>query len=78
MTYADPAFARTIGLRVLQGRFIDATDTKASEPVVVVNKALARLYWPGRGPVGDCIRIGARSQPCRRIVARDERPLGSD
>ncbi|HEV8216526.1 MAG TPA: ABC transporter permease [Gemmatimonadaceae bacterium] len=68
MSYVDSAFARTVGVRIVAGRFISAIDTKATEPVIVVNEAFARLYWPGRDPIGDCIRVGTRRQPCRRIV----------
>ena len=48
----DSAYFATLGLPILQGRGIDERDRDNSELVVVVNQAFARLFWPGRNPVG--------------------------
>jgi putative ABC transport system permease protein len=66
--YADTSFAGTVGLRLLAGRLFSPADTKTSEPVAMINKAMANEYWPNRDPVGDCIRLGPPSFPCKRIV----------
>jgi predicted permease len=66
--FVDTAFATATGVRLLNGRFFDATDARGSEPVAVINQALANQYWPQRNPIGDCFRVYSASQPCRRIV----------
>ncbi|MGE3618123.1 MAG: protein kinase, partial [Gemmatimonadales bacterium] len=64
-----PDYQRTMRLQLLAGRWITAADAAGSAPVVVVNQALARLYWPAAASViGRCLRIGAGSPPCREIV----------
>jgi len=37
---------RVFGFRMLQGRFFNSQDTATSQPVVVVNRAFAKSYWP--------------------------------
>ncbi len=67
----DSAYFATLGLPILQGRGIDERDRDNSELVVVVNQAFARLFWPGRNPVGRRINrlesSDARS-PWRTVV----------
>lgn len=50
-TPVTPTYFETLGIPLLQGRtFRDAAEEP--EPVVVVNQALARLFWPGEDPLG--------------------------
>jgi putative ABC transport system permease protein len=55
----DAAYFQTMGLAILRGRGTLATDRASSPRVAVVNQAFARLYWPGRDPVGRRIKPGA-------------------
>lgn len=48
------------------GRDIAPTDTRTSEPVVVINETMARTLWPGQDPIGKVI-LGACA-PERRVV----------
>jgi len=73
--YGTPAFdavtadyLTTMGLRLRRGRWISETDRAGTAPVMVVNEALARLYWPGAEALGRCIRVGEDSLPCREII----------
>lgn len=43
---SGPELQQVLGLRMVQGRFFNATDTPTSQPVMVVNRAFARLYAP--------------------------------
>ncbi len=62
-------FFQAMGMRLASGRFIDATDTRTSMPVVMINQALAREYFPGEDPLGKRLRIfGGDNQPWRTIV----------
>ncbi|MGE3526154.1 MAG: ABC transporter permease, partial [Gemmatimonadales bacterium] len=63
-----PEYLQTMGLRLLSGRWISDQDTRGSAPVLVINRSLADLYWPGEHPVGACLRVGADSLPCRTVV----------
>ncbi|HEX8362998.1 MAG TPA: ADOP family duplicated permease [Longimicrobium sp.] len=54
---ATPEYFRTMGIRIRSGRGLLATDqdSSAAEGAVVINKALADKYFPGRDPVGEMI-----------------------
>ncbi|MBX6365137.1 MAG: ABC transporter permease, partial [Gemmatimonadetes bacterium] len=55
----SPAYFRTMGIRILSGRgFVagDAVIPDSLETPVVINRALARKYFPGQDPLGR--RIG--------------------
>jgi predicted permease len=43
---AGPELQEVLGFRMYQGRFFNEQDTPDSQPVVVVNRAFARLYAP--------------------------------
>jgi predicted permease len=57
---ATPDYFSTIGQPVLAGRaFMPADRGLASDnPVVIINKTMARHYWPGEDPVGKRVRGG--------------------
>jgi predicted permease len=61
-------FFRTIGTRLVVGRPFTDDDRAGTAPVVIVNQTAARLWWPGQGAVGKCIKIGADSMPCAQVV----------
>jgi putative ABC transport system permease protein len=58
-----PSYFATMGIPVLRGRAITASDRERSEPVVVVSDALARRAWPGMNPIGKRIKFGAVDAP---------------
>ncbi len=67
-----PGYFETAGTRLLRGRSIHATDTSGTEPVAVVNDAMARLLADDGNALGVCVSIidpmvrGRR--PCVRVV----------
>jgi putative ABC transport system permease protein len=50
-------FFETMGMRLVAGRFLRASDNADSLPVVVINEALARRFYPGEDPIGKRIRV---------------------
>jgi hypothetical protein len=65
---ATPEYLRTFGVQMRRGRWIDASDGPNAPPVLVINESLERVFWPAGGAVGQCMRVGADSMPCRTIV----------
>lgn len=64
-----PDYLSTLGLTMRAGRWLQDTDRAGTTPVVVINDALAELYWAGENPIGRCMRIGdAEGSPCREVV----------
>ena len=63
-----PEYLEVMRIPLRAGRFISAGDQPGSAPVMVINEALARAYWPGQDPIGQCAMIGDESIVCRQIV----------
>jgi predicted permease len=58
---------------LLRGRVYSETDTHNSTPVVIINQAMAKKYWPKGDPLGQVITIGKGlgpqfDDPPRQIV----------
>jgi putative ABC transport system permease protein len=60
-------YFRALGLTILRGRAIDASDSVGGPPVVVVSEALARRCWSGN-PIGRRVRLGNASAPWSTVV----------
>lgn len=69
---ASPAYFRTMGTRLLAGRGITAADRHGAPPVMVVTESMARRLWPGHTAIGQCVRVGADTEPCRTVVGITE------
>jgi hypothetical protein len=64
----SPDFFRTVGTRILTGRGITVEDRRGAPPVIVVSETMAHRLWPGRSALGQCVRVGADTAPCRTVV----------
>jgi predicted permease len=54
----SPDYARAMGVPLVAGReFYGADDAKAA-PVVMVNRTIARRFWPNQDPIGKLVWIG--------------------
>ena len=63
------SYFATIGTRVVRGRaFAEADDRVSGEQIAIVSADMAKALWPDVDPIGRCVRLGADSMPCRRIV----------
>ena len=52
-----PGALRTMGVPLLAGRDLTASDRKDRPPVVLVNRALARDFWPGEDAIGKRVQM---------------------
>ena len=52
-----PGYFRTLGARVVAGREFSTADRVSAPPVVIVNEAAARRFWPGVSAVGKQVRL---------------------
>ena len=81
-SWVEPGYFQTVGIPLRQGRDFSVRDSLESTPVVIINETLARLYFPGRDPLGKRIQPGVGngypSPPMRQIVGvvRDIRQNG--
>jgi predicted permease len=74
-TYVDESYFRVVGVPVIEGRGIEASDREGSPKVVVVNQAFARRYWPNESALGKRIYTEGFDKPAHEIVgvARDHK-----
>jgi putative ABC transport system permease protein len=63
-----PGYFRTMQIPLRRGRSFNEHDTQSGDRVVIVNEELARLYWPGRNPIGKRLRVGAPTAPWLSVV----------
>ncbi|HTH50063.1 MAG TPA: ABC transporter permease [Candidatus Limnocylindria bacterium] len=62
-------YFRALGLPMLRGRDFNAADTASGPPVVIVNEAFARRYWPGQDALGKRIfQHGANGGTATEVV----------
>ncbi|HEX9633205.1 MAG TPA: ABC transporter permease [Gemmatimonadales bacterium] len=52
-----PGYFRSVGMRVLVGRDVQAADRAGAPAVGLINRAMAELLWPGEDAVGKEIRL---------------------
>ncbi len=63
-----PDYFATMGTRIVRGRGIDARDVANAPGAMVVSEAMAKTLWPGKDPIGQCVRVNADTLPCTYVV----------
>ncbi|MEO8432638.1 MAG: ABC transporter permease [Acidobacteriota bacterium] len=63
-----PACFATLKIPIFEGREFTDRDDAAAKEVVVINRVLARQYWPGESPIGKFLQIGADRTGWREVV----------
>ena len=53
-----PGYFETVGIPLLAGRAIDASDQASAPRSIVINAALARRAWPNESAIGKRVRTG--------------------
>ncbi len=54
----DSGYFQAMGISLLRGRMFADTDTETSQRVAIIDRFLARKYWPKGDPIGARIRRG--------------------
>jgi putative ABC transport system permease protein len=65
---ATGGYFAAMGTRILRGRPITADDRATAPRVVVVSEGMANVLWPGKDPIGQCLRFGSETAPCTSVV----------
>jgi predicted permease len=78
MISAGPGFFESVGLGLLEGRYLNGQDQAERPPRVVVNESLARHYFGTGSPVGQHLTLAGQPQRTREIVGvvRDAKHYG--
>jgi putative ABC transport system permease protein len=66
---AGGRYFETLKIPVREGRGLDERDGASAPPVVVVNEAMARKFWPGESPVGRRVKsLPGKDSPLATVV----------
>ena len=60
---ASPDYFRAMAIPLVAGRLFEEGDTAESPRVAVINREMARRFWPGTDPIGAQVRIALLSGP---------------
>jgi len=58
----------TMGTRLVRGRLFAPQEGTAGERTAVVSETMARVLWPGRDPLGECLLVGTKRASCTRVI----------
>ncbi|MDQ3517452.1 MAG: ABC transporter permease [Gemmatimonadota bacterium] len=75
---SSPEYLATMGTRLLRGRNFEPGDTKNSPKVMIVSASMAKVLWPAKEALGECVRVGADTVPCTSVVGIAEDIRASD
>ena len=68
----SPGYFQTMRIPILRGREFTEQDTSSSPRVVIVNQALANLFWRGQDPIDQKVGFGADEKYYEVVgIARD-------
>ena len=57
----SPDYFRALGTPLIKGRFFTAADKADAPPVIIINQAFAKKFWPNEGALGKRIVMGGMS-----------------
>jgi predicted permease len=63
-----PDYVQTMRIPLREGRLLEARDGREGVNTVVVSEAASKMYWPGRSPVGEHVRLGTPDGPRFQVV----------
>jgi predicted permease len=63
----EPGYLTAMGIPLKQGRFFTAQDDERSQPVVVIDEAFARTYFPNENPLGRRVNVGGDRGPAQIV-----------
>ena len=71
-------YFETMGTRIIRGRGFSDADRATAPPVSVVSESMGKVLWPGKDPIGQCMRMRADTMPCTTVVGIAEDMVQQD
>ncbi len=66
--HIGPGYFETVGTHVIRGRPFAESDKLGEARAIIVSERMAQMFWPGRDPLTQCLRIDSLNAPCRPVV----------
>ncbi len=67
--WVSPDYFKALRIQLLKGRVFNEGDGGDTPPVLVINEAMARQYWPNEDPIGRRVSFNSRdNQPIWREI----------
>jgi putative ABC transport system permease protein len=66
--HVSPNYFATMNIPLLKGRVFQASDDSRGELVVIINRTMAKQYWPNEDPIDRRVRTGLDPNMWFRIV----------
>jgi hypothetical protein len=63
-----PGYFEAMGMPIVRGRGIEATDRAKTPPVLVINQTMAEVFFPGENPIGKRLIIDYDEEPLFEVV----------
>jgi putative ABC transport system permease protein len=60
-------YLKTMGIPLMNGRWVDDRDREGTPAVVVINSSFARAHFPNQSPIGQHIQVGAEPNPDPKV-----------
>ena len=64
----SPDSFAAMGTHLLAGRDFARTDDAGQEPVIIINRTMSELFWPGQNPIGRFVAATYPDPAPRRVV----------
>jgi putative ABC transport system permease protein len=69
---ASADYFKAMGTQILRGRGFTDADRKGAPRIAVVSDAMAKVLWPGKEAIGQCMKVGGGgnvdTMPCTTVV----------
>jgi len=75
---ATTDYFSTMGTRILRGRGFTEADRANAPMISVVSDGMAKVLWPGKDALGQCMRVRADTMPCTTVVGIAEDMVQGD
>ena len=59
----SPGYFPVFEIPILRGRDFNQSDSGTSPPVVIINRAMSKMFWPNQNPLGQRILLGKGMPP---------------
>jgi len=63
-----PNYFHTMRIPILEGRDFSWSDTESSGPKIILNQTAAKLFFPGRSPIGQTVPHGKKTREVIGVV----------